>query len=52
MPRCTITRLAAVHLWPEALNAGPEDALDRQVRIGVVQDDDRVLTAELDDARA
>ena len=43
-----MTRLVAVQRWPEVPNADQTIPSTREVEIGVVHDDDRVLAAELE----
>ena len=43
-----MTRLVAVQRWPGGAERRPDDAVDREVEVGVVHDDDRVLAAELE----
>ena len=43
-----MTRLVAVQRWPGGAERRPDDAVDGEVEVGVVHDDDRVLAAELE----
>ena len=43
-----MTRVAAVQSWPAVPVAGEAERLGREVDVGVVEDDDRGLAAELE----